>query len=93
MSASACAYWPAVGWSVLLLIIDIQAWWAMFGYRNRHSWTFLQFTAVLLEVIFLYLLAALALPNFRSEAVIDLRANYFKHKAWFFRLLRPAPAR
>lgn len=35
-------------------------------------------------MIFLYLLAALALPNFRSEAVIDLRANYFKHKAWFF---------
>src|SRR3954451_11298092 len=25
-------YQPAVGWSVLLLIVDVQAWWAMFGY-------------------------------------------------------------
>ena len=77
-------YWPAVGWSVLLLIINVQAWWAMFGYRNRHSWTFLQFATVLMEVILLYLVAALALPNFGGEAVIDLRANYFKHRAWFF---------
>ena len=77
-------YWPVVGWSVLLLIIDVQAWWAMFDYRNRHHWTFLQFATVLLEVIFLYLLAALALPNCSGEAVIDLRANYFKHKTWFF---------
>ena len=80
-------YQPAVGWSVLLLIVDVQAWWAMFGYRNRHDWTFLQFATVLLEVILLYLLAALALPNFAGPAVIDLRANYFKHKAWFFGFL------
>jgi hypothetical protein len=80
-------YWPAVGWTVILLIVDIQAWWAMFGYRNRHFWTFVQFATVLMEVILLYLLAALALPNFAGKAAIDLRANYFKHKAWFFGLL------
>ena len=80
-------YQPAIGWAVLLLIVDVQAWWAMFGYRNRHQWTFLQFATVLLEVILLYLLAALALPNFAGPAVVDLRANYFKHKAWFFGIL------
>lgn len=80
-------YQPAIGWSVLLLIVDVQAWWAMFGYRNRHQWTFVQFATVLLEVILLYLLAALALPSFAAPAVIDLRANYFKHKAWFFGIL------
>lgn len=77
-------YSPVIGWSVLLLIIDVQAWWAMFDYRNRHHWTFLQFATVLVEVILLYLLAALALPNFSGPGVIDLRANYFKHKTWFF---------
>ena len=80
-------YGPAVGWSVLLLIVNVQAWWAMFGYRNRHSWTFVQFSTVLMEVILLYLLAALALPNFAGPTAIDLRANYFKHKAWFFGFL------
>ena len=36
-------YGPAIGWALLLLIIDVQAWWAMFQYRSRHAWTFLQF--------------------------------------------------
>ncbi len=77
-------YWPAAGWAALLLIVNVQAWWAMFGLRNRHTWTFLQFSTVLMEVILLYLVAALALPNFGGQDVIDLRANYFKHRSWFF---------
>lgn len=77
-------YWPAIGWTLLLLIIDVQAWWAMFGYRNRHEWTFPQFAILLLETIVLYLLAALALPTAFGEAVVDLRANYFRHASWFF---------
>jgi hypothetical protein len=77
-------YWPAMGWAVLLLVIDIQAWWAMFGYRYRHEWTFVQFTIVLFEAIMLYLLAAIVLPNIPNEGEIDLRSNYFRHAGWFF---------
>ena len=77
-------YGPAIGWALLLLIIDVQAWWAMFGYRNRHTWTFLQFAILLLETIFLYLLAALALPMAFLAEVVDLRANYLRHARWFF---------
>ena len=77
-------YWPAIGWTLLLLVIDVQAWWAMFGYRNRHAWTFLQFGVLLLETIILYLLAALALPTPLGEETVDLRANYFRHARWFF---------
>jgi len=77
-------YWPAMGWAVLLLLIDVQAWWAMFGYRFRHAWTFIQFTIVLLEAIMLYLAAAIALPNIPNEGEIDLRTNYFRHVGWFF---------
>ena len=77
-------YWPTIGWAILLLIVDIQAWWAMFGYRDKHVWTFLQFTALLLETIILYLLAALLMPGIRDEEVVELRANYFRHAGWFF---------
>jgi hypothetical protein len=77
-------YWPAIGWALLLLVIDVQAWWSMFGYRGRHTWTFLQFAILLLETILLYLLAALALPNAFGEAIVDLRVNYFRHARWFF---------
>ena len=84
MLGTASASRPAIGWALLLLVIDVQAWWAMFGYRNRHTWTFLQFAILLLETIFLYLLAALALPMAFLAEVVDLRANYFRHARWFF---------
>jgi hypothetical protein len=77
-------YAPAVTWAILLLLIDAQAWWAMFGLRRHSSWTFLDFVIVLLETIFLYLLAALVLPSFNTEGPIDLRENYFGHSRWFF---------
>jgi hypothetical protein len=77
-------YGPAIGWALLLLVIDVQAWWSMFGYRGRHAWTFLQFAILLLETILLYLLAALALPDTFGEAMVDLRASYFRHARWFF---------
>jgi hypothetical protein len=79
-------YWPAIGWTLLLLVIDVQAWWAMFGLRSKHVWTFLQFAVLLLETIVLYLLAALSLPTQFGEAAVDLRANYFRHSRWFFGL-------
>jgi hypothetical protein len=77
-------YWPTMGWAVLLLLVDIQAWWAMFGYRNKQAWTFVQFTVVLVEAIMLYLLASIVLPNIPDEGEIDLRNNYFRHAGWFF---------
>src|SRR3954447_4018133 len=77
-------YWPAVGWAILLIVVDAQAWWAMFGLRQHHPWTFLHFSIVLLETILLYLLAALVLPSFAGDEVVDLRANYFGHARWFF---------
>ncbi|MGE5208332.1 MAG: hypothetical protein ACM3KL_03265 [Alphaproteobacteria bacterium] len=77
-------YWPTMAWAVFLLLVDTQAWWAMFGYRNRQAWTFVQFTVVLLEAIMLYLLAAIVLPNIPDEGEVDLRKNYFRHAGWFF---------
>ena len=55
----------------------------MFGYRGRHTRTFLQFAILLLETILLYLLAALALPTAFGEGIMDLRVNYFRHARWF----------
>jgi hypothetical protein len=80
-------FWPAAGWAALLLVIDIQSWWAMFGMRDFHAWNFLIFLVVLLQVIFLYLLAALVLPSFDGEHPFDLRDNYFHHARWFFSFL------
>ena len=56
-------YWPVIGWAALLLLVCFQNWWSMFGMRNRHDWTFLQFAMVLLNTIFIYRIAGLVFPD------------------------------
>ena len=82
-------YWPALVWAVLVLVISVQVWWAMYGLRLRPTdrWTFLDFGIVLLQTIPLYLLAGLALPDVDSEHALDLREHYFAHHRWFFSML------
>ncbi len=79
-------YGPAVAWAALLLLIHVQTWWAMFGLRTQATWSFGAFLIVLSLPIFLYLMAALALPDAGGEAPIDLKANYYAHARWFFGL-------
>lgn len=80
-------YWPAVTWSILVLVIAVQSWWAMFGLRHHQDWTFYAFSVVLAQTIVVYLLAALVLPDFFGEEAVDLRAHYYGHHRWFFALL------
>ena len=79
-------YWPVIAWAALLLLICFQHWWATFGMRTRHDWTFLQFAMVLLNVIFIYMVAGLVFPDFFGEEVVDLRENFYAHRGWFFSL-------
>jgi hypothetical protein len=80
-------YWPVSVWVGLLLLIHVQAWWAMFDLRSHTTWTFPGFLVVLLLPIVLYLAAALVLPEFAGETPVDLRANYYAHARWFFGLM------
>src|SRR5579885_1105563 len=78
--------WLPVGWAVLMLVINIQTWWAMFGLRNVQVWTFPGFAAVLVHCILLYMLAGLVLPDFFGEDEIELRKHYFGHHRILFSL-------
>jgi hypothetical protein len=77
---------PAIIWAGILLLIHVQTWWSMFGLRLLPAWTFLDFAAVLLQPIILYLLAILVLPG-QNAVTAELRANYFGQRQWFFGLL------
>lgn len=57
----------------------------MFGMRHYVEWSFLQFSIVLLQPIFLLLLATFVLPG-SGATDLDLRANYFAQRSWFFGL-------
>lgn len=80
-------YWPTVAWSILVLVMAVQSWWAMFGLRHHEDWTFFAFSVVLAQTIVVYLLAALVLPDFFGDAAVDLREHYYGHQRWFFSLL------
>ena len=47
----------------MLLLIFVQAWWAMFGMRRHTDWTFFTFLIVLLQTVTLYMMAAVVLPE------------------------------
>jgi len=79
-------YWPVIGWAVLVLLVCFQNWWSMFGMRNRHGWTFLQFAVVLLQTIIIYMVAGLVFPDLFGEEVVDLKENFYAHRGWFFSL-------
>ena len=77
-------YWVPVAWAFIVLLVCIQSWWAMFGLRQVRSWSFVSFSAVLLQVLAIYMQAALVLPDFGGDATLDLRAHYYDHVRWIF---------
>lgn len=79
-------YWPPVLWAVLLLVICVQEWWALFGYRDYPEWTFVGFSMVIAQVVGTYLIAALVLPDVAGDEALDLRAYYYANHRWFFAL-------
>jgi hypothetical protein len=79
-------YWPSVLWAILLLVICVQEWWAMFGWRDHAPWTFLGFSMMLAQTVATSLAAALVLPDVKGDEPIDLRAYYYANHRWFFTL-------
>lgn len=77
-------YWPTKVWAAVLLLICTQTWWAMFGLRERHDWSFEQFTILLAQTVALYLLAGLVFPDMPREQAVDLREHYFAQRKRFF---------
>ena len=77
-------YWPSLLWAILLLVICVQEWWAMFGWKNYRPWTFTGFSMMLGQTVATYLAAALVLPDTRGDEPIDLRAYYYANHRWLF---------
>jgi len=79
-------YWPVVAWAFLWLLACVQSWWAMFGMRGVNNWTFEQFSVVLLQTVLTYMVAGLIFPDLFGTEPIDLKANFYAHRRWFFQL-------
>lgn len=75
-------YWPSIVLACVTLVACAQTWWAMFDLRSYQEWTFAGFAIVLLQMISLYMLAGLVLPDFPGDQPIDLREFYFAQHRW-----------
>lgn len=80
-------YWPSLVLAATLLLVLAQAWWAIFGLREHTDWTFGMYGTALLQIVLLYLVAALALPIVETEGEIDMRASHFAHAKPLYLLL------
>ena len=76
--------WLPLLWSAVLLVVYVQAWWAMFGLRSVRDWTFVAFLVVLAQTTTLYMMAAVILPEQVEDTGVDLGAHYDRHHGWFF---------
>lgn len=81
------SYWPALVWMGTLLVILVQTWWAIFGFREEPSWNVGEFALILAHPILLYFMTVLVLPDAEVEGRIDLQANYYAQTPWFFTAL------
>jgi hypothetical protein len=77
-------YAPTMVWTVLLLFITAQAWWSSFGLARHRNWTFPQFSAVLLQMVLLYMMCGLVLPDIPREEAVDLKAHFYREHRPFF---------
>jgi len=65
-------------------VIAAQSWWSSFGLAGHRDWTFLQFSAVLLQMTLLYMMCGLVLPDIPTEAPVDLREHFYRERQPFF---------
>lgn len=79
-------YPPPLIWSALMLLFATQSWWASFGLADHAEWDFASFTIILLQMVLLYMMAAIVLPDVPAGAPVDLRAHYYRERRPFFTL-------
>jgi hypothetical protein len=77
-------YWPLAAQMVLMFLIQVQMWWALFSLREIPHWSFPGFLVVLLQAVLVYLATAFLVPDVRDGERIDLRECYFREARWYF---------
>jgi hypothetical protein len=78
-------YWVQSLWVVIVLLIDVNSWWAMWDLRNAKSWRFISFFLLVGLIGSIFLVTVLLFPRVpESGGQIDLDAHYYKNRRIFF---------
>lgn len=85
-------YTPTLLWLLILFLVHVQIWWAVFELRSVREWSFIGFMLVLAVPVLAYSMSVLLAPDFDRETLVDLRGSYFEQRRWFYALFGLLPA-
>ncbi|MEO6580113.1 MAG: hypothetical protein ABIN83_03050 [Sphingomicrobium sp.] len=77
-------YAPPLIWSVLIMAMVAQHWWASFGLEGRSDWSFASFATILIQTALFYMMAAVVLPDIPADQPCDLKAHYYREAPILF---------
>ena len=80
-------YWPLSAQMILIFLVQVQLWWALFSLREIAHWSFPDFLVVLMQAVLVYLATAFLVPNVPESGRVDLRDCYFREARWYFAAL------
>lgn len=81
-------YAPTYVWIALLLVIQIQIWWAAYDTRTDTDWSFFGFVAFLLIPILVALCSYVLVPDLEGERTeLELRTAFHENRVWIHGLL------
>ncbi len=72
-------------WSVLLLILIVQAWWALWALRERTGWNFIEYLVLIVPYLTLALIAYVLTPSLQNGER-DIKRYYYDNSPWIFAL-------
>ena len=78
------SYWVFLLWTLWLLVIHVQIWWAYWDLTGETEWNFGAFAGVLVLPGLAYLMARFIIPETVPEDGLDLRAHFYSIRLPFF---------
>lgn len=85
--ASLRLYWVHTVWLLLIFVVHVVTWYALWRFRSHSPWTLLQVLLLLGMPILLYLVSHLAVPELADESLRDMREYYYRHARWMHGLM------
>lgn len=78
-------YWVHLCWTVILLLVHVNFWWALFQFRGRGEWAYYQFVLLVAVPALLYLAAVLVFPEpGRLDGDFDFRDYFYANHTPLF---------
>ena len=76
-------YWVQGLWSVIIVLLILQSWWAYWDLRDITDWSFLKYLSIFFYPLFFSFIASILIPANRDPEC-DWRASFYEKRVWFF---------